>query len=149
MILDCLETRMNVEGVLFGIIRCFVAMVLLCFVSCSQEKVMEDVALLSPSGTFSAEKEEINENGVNCFQVIVDKSLKEYYRTKTIYRKRDAFLMSWSDERDVLWCYSGDVGLLYYDMSKQPVVEDYFVLGKHSKEAIPQKIREYRPSLFK
>ncbi|EOH95934.1 hypothetical protein UAY_03360 [Enterococcus moraviensis ATCC BAA-383] len=79
--------------------------------------------LKSASGDYILVQEEKKDKyGVDGYSFIIKstKNLKDVYKDDDDYfSKNSRFLLSWSDDEDIVWVYSGDVGLYYWTLNSE------------------------------
>lgn len=104
---------------------------------------------------------QVSDNSVsNKFSYLVEEN-SEYYHiiiveNNTIvfednqnYRKRDRFFISWHQNDDILWVYSGDIGL-YYFICENNIWKRYaFADSTMNNTNIPMIMKEAVPRLKK
>ncbi|MCL2152661.1 MAG: hypothetical protein FWH57_06870 [Oscillospiraceae bacterium] len=138
------------------IIFCILAMCL--FTSCKNEIKNEnmykdelsnvDHPLLSPCGNYEAIIEKFDNNGVRSYKLYIEEVKDKYsYEADLIFRAIDRNYVFWADEEDVLWEYSGDVGIFFW------VKEDSSWMKKsyadNPKAIAPQALQDALPKLAK
>ena len=120
------------------------------------EKAMEynelsnlDQPLSSPSGNYKAIIEKFNDNDVKSYKLFIedvnDKEPK--YETDLIFRARDKNFVFWADEEDILWGYSGDIGIFFWVNENNSWVKKTYT--KNSDAIVPQALKDARPNIFK
>ena len=77
-----------------------------CFLSSNNE-------LPSPSGSFIALQEDnvLLEDGKYYRVHILTQDRQKDYTTEILFRYRDSNFIIWAEDEDILWAYSGDLGL--------------------------------------
>lgn len=64
----------------------------------------------SPSGKYSylVENKDVN------YAVFIYKNNDLIFSDTQLYRRQDRFFITWHEEHDILWLYSGDIGTYYF-----------------------------------
>lgn len=120
----------------------FLSVLLMILIGCggiisSSGLVSANHSVASPSGKFIAEHEDsIDKDGNEQYVIhIVDKEGKNDYQCEIVYRPWDSNFILWADDEDILWGYSGDIGVFCWICEGGKWIK-YTSLGKLSPDAL-------------
>jgi len=97
----------------------------------------------SPSGRYSYFLEEVD----NSYAVSIYENNNFIFSDNQLYRKQDRFFITWHEESDVLWLYSGDIGTFYFCFENDKWCRGTFSDGKMKGVDIPLAFKNAVPRL--
>jgi len=110
--------------------------------------ITESSSVISPSGNYKAFLEKFDDNGVISFKIrIQNNSDNNEYIADIVLRARDSNFALWSDEGDVLWCYSGDIGVFLWALDDNGEWLKYSYTDNNDF-IVPRALIEMRPNSF-
>ena len=82
--------------------------------------ITEDKSQPSPSGAFTASLAAVDERGTRAWKVVLrDQQGHEVFRSPTNFTARHRTVVTWENQADQLWIYSGDIGTRVYARDAQ------------------------------
>jgi len=97
----------------------------------------------SPSGKYNYLLE--NKDASFILYIYEDKSL--IFFDDQLYRRQDRFFITWHEECDILWLYSGDIGTYYFYFEKDKWNKGTFSDGRMKNIDIPIALKNAVPRL--
>ncbi|MGC6767729.1 hypothetical protein [Enterococcus sp. LJL51] len=71
------------------------------------------------------------------------------YEANDYFRKRDRFILSWGDNEDIIWVYSGDLGLFYWTNEGDSWTKHDFADEIIDSNRIPAELWKDLPNSYK
>ena len=109
----------------------------------------EKNSVLSPSGELILEMDRSREDGMAGFRFIIrDADTNEQiFKSQEWYRLLDTCYLLWADDDDIVWVYSGDVGIFYWEKDGETWGKtDY--MGDTDQIKAPDLLKELKPRHF-
>ncbi|GMO38065.1 MAG: hypothetical protein Ta2B_17760 [Termitinemataceae bacterium] len=130
-------------------IICIIVIVCVIVIGCMTDKVMKKFMsyeseapkyndTVSPSKQYSCFVDEIGRD----YEIRIMKGDELSYVDSERYRMRDRFYLAWSPNEDVLWVYSGDIGLYYYHIENDTWSKGGYIKGIGYKFDVPLYVKE-------
>lgn len=118
----------------------------------SSTTVIQETFSESPSKKYTLERMAVmDKSGVAGYSFkITDKSGTLVFQAEDYFRKRDKFLLDWGEAEDIVWVYSGDIGLYYWqysEMTNEWQKYSYVNSGGPVPE-LPKKMYEKLPTVY-
>lgn len=114
--------------------------------------VKQEELYYSPTGKYSLESYRLKDKSeVDGYSFKIYNKLGEVvFKSGDYFRKRDKFLLYWGDTEDVVWVYSGDTGLFYWqysEMTNEWEKYSYTSSGSTIPE-IPKQMYDKLPTIY-
>jgi len=90
----------------------------------------------SPSKEYNYKVSEVD----NYYIVTIYKTTTLVYTLSQKYRMQDRFFIAWDQKKDMLWIYSGDTGLYYFEFTNGQWTQNTWIAGKSDASEIPDEM---------